>query len=348
MMTLVSDIWVFRITDGFTLAIVFLSITVFTGIGGQISLAQSTFAGVGGFAGANLAIDHGVPIELGIIIGALMAAAVGAALALPALRLGGIYLTLATLAFACSMVENVVVQPGRCLELDVWARGAAARLRGGRQDVLPVRLRDLRRRRLRCDPRAEGDGRPVLRGDPGQRDCRGLDRDQRELKQRILLFALSAGIAGVGGGLIAMFAEDVRTGESPTFPAIIGVAWVVLVVTLGSRTVDGAVNVGLSFVIAPWFLSVLGFPDGIFVILFGLGAITYARHPEGIVEFRTASASRRRFGAERSTREPRRPVPPAPCRRRSRPSGQRCCRRSPGRSRTSSTCSAGARSTVTG
>ena len=106
MLLLVSDLWVFRITDGLTLAVAFLSITVFTGLGGQISLAQTTFAGIGGFAGANLAADHGVPILLGVLIGAALAAAVGALLAIPALRLGGIYLTLATLAFAL-MVEQV-------------------------------------------------------------------------------------------------------------------------------------------------------------------------------------------------------------------------------------------------
>ena len=285
MMTLVSDIWVFRITDGFTLAIVFLSITVFTGFGGQISLAQSTFAGVGGFAGANLAIDHGVPIEAGIVIGALLAAAVGAALALPALRLGGIYLTLATLAFAL-MVENVIfsradvsnttfglevprpdyAQGDKTFFLFVFGIFAVVGF-----GVILVRKGTI------------GRFFAAIRGSETAAASIGINA----MKQRILLFALSAGIAGVGGGLIAMFAEDVRTGESPTFPAIIGVAWVVLVVTLGSRTVDGAVNAGLSFVIAPWFLSVLGFPDGIFVILFGLGAITYARHPEGIVEFRT-------------------------------------------------------------
>jgi len=47
-----------------------------------------------------------------------------------------------------------------------------------------------------------------------------------------------------------------RTGGSdPDLPDILGIAWVVLVVTLGSRTVDGAVNAGLSFVLFQWLLE---------------------------------------------------------------------------------------------
>ena len=52
MLTLVSGLWVFRITDGLTLAVTFLSITIITGFAGQISLAQATFAGIGGFTAA--------------------------------------------------------------------------------------------------------------------------------------------------------------------------------------------------------------------------------------------------------------------------------------------------------
>src|SRR5262249_9282672 len=46
MLTLVSDTWVDRLTYAFVLSVIFLSITIFTGFGGQISLAQATFATV--------------------------------------------------------------------------------------------------------------------------------------------------------------------------------------------------------------------------------------------------------------------------------------------------------------
>ena len=62
MVTLVSSIWVDRITYAFVLAVIFLSITIFTGLGGQISLAQATFASVGAFTIANLFRDSDVPV----------------------------------------------------------------------------------------------------------------------------------------------------------------------------------------------------------------------------------------------------------------------------------------------
>lgn len=286
MVTLVSGLWVFRITDGLTLAVAFLSITIITGFAGQISLAQATFAGVGGFTAADLAVDHGVPILLGLVIGALLAAAVGALFAVPALRLGGIYLTLATLAFGL-MVENVVFnRPG---------------ISNGQQGIHVPRPSFASTDRtffiltlvifaivafgvILIRNGTTGRFLTAVRGSENAAASIGINATAL----RVTSFALSAGVAGVGGALIAMVGQDARVGQTPTFPTILGIAWVVLVVTLGSRTVDGAVNAGLSFVLFQWLLEDgLHLTPGLFLILFGLGAITYARHPEGIVEYQT-------------------------------------------------------------
>jgi hypothetical protein len=61
-----------------------------------------------------------------------------------------------------------------------------------------------------------------------------------------------------------------------------------LVLSLGVRTVDGAVNAGMAFVLFQYLIDdLLHLPGSLFFIFFGLGAITYARHPEGVVEFQT-------------------------------------------------------------
>jgi len=104
--------------------------------------------------------------------------------------------------------------------------------------------------------------------------------------------------------------------------------WVVLVVTLGSRTVEGAVTAAAVFAIFDtlvlkgtflgWILrSEDRIPDFFPIspkwqmVLFGLGAIQFARHPEGLVEAskqrRAARAARRRAG-----RTPTEPPPAAP------------------------------------
>ena len=286
MLTIVSGLWVLRLTDGLTLAIIFLSITIITGFAGQISLAQATFAGIGGFTAADLAVDHGIPILLGVVIGAAVAAAAGSLFALPALRLGGIYLTLATLAFGL-MVENVVfnrpeisngnvgvhmprpsfAQTDRTFFLFVFGVFAIVGLA-----VILIRKG------------TTGRFLTAIRGSEAAAASIGINATVL----RITLFAVASAVAGIGGALFAMVAQDIRVGQGATFPTIIGIAWVVLVVTLGSRTVDGAVNAGISFVVVQWLLEdALHLEPGIFLILFGLGAITYARHPEGIVEYNT-------------------------------------------------------------
>ncbi len=60
----------------------------------------------------------------------------------------------------------------------------------------------------------------------------------------------------------------------------------VVVVTTGVDTVEGAIEAGMAYVIVYQLLDYL--PSqwrNLFPILFGLGAVTYALHPEGLVEW---------------------------------------------------------------
>src|SRR5262249_52073549 len=103
-------------SQGIILSLIFLSLTIVTGLGGQISLCQTSFAAVGAFATAQLVSRTGMSVLLAVVIGAAVAAAVGALVALPALRLGGIYLPLGTLPFAVLLADLIAPQP--------WASGA--------------------------------------------------------------------------------------------------------------------------------------------------------------------------------------------------------------------------------
>jgi branched-chain amino acid transport system permease protein len=91
---------VVNLGTGLALGLVMLSLVPLTGWGGQVSLCQMTFAGLGAFAMARL--GHGGS-PWGLVAAAVLAGAVGAAVSLPALRLRGLYLALATLAFASAM-----------------------------------------------------------------------------------------------------------------------------------------------------------------------------------------------------------------------------------------------------
>lgn len=82
------------------LGIIALSQVVITGYAGQVSLAQLMLAGVGAFSLSRLTTDLGVPFPIAPILAAAIAGVVGMIIGLPALRVRGLPLMVATLALA--------------------------------------------------------------------------------------------------------------------------------------------------------------------------------------------------------------------------------------------------------
>ncbi|MBK5289483.1 MAG: branched-chain amino acid ABC transporter permease, partial [Acidimicrobiia bacterium] len=294
-MTTFNEKWVTVFTIAVIYSIIFLSITVITGMAGQISLCQATFAGVGAFGTAQIVSVFGLGVLPTIFIGALIAAIVGALIAIPLLRLGGIFLSLGTLAFAL-VFELLVVPLG-------WVSGGARPVRVPR----PVGFVDDRAFLVLCIVvlvmasvfvvliRRGTTGRylDALRGSETAAQAIGIN----PTRIRILAFAVSAGLAGLGGGLLA---TQKHIATSIDFGYVYSLFFVVLVVTLMPRTVEGAINAGLGFALVPEILKLVGVDAGYQFVLFGLGAITYARHPEGVLEFqkrRSLAAIERRLPA---------------------------------------------------
>ncbi|HEX2041061.1 MAG TPA: ABC transporter permease [Acidimicrobiales bacterium] len=89
-----------------------LSLVLLTGWLGQISLAHMAFAGMAGFTLTKLGDGAGVPFPIAPLLAATVAAATGVLLALPALRLRGVDLAVATLAAAVAVEELVFRNPG--------------------------------------------------------------------------------------------------------------------------------------------------------------------------------------------------------------------------------------------
>jgi branched-chain amino acid transport system permease protein len=81
-------------------AIVGLSLVVLTGWAGQVSLGQFGFAAIGGLVAAYLAQHAGVSFWLAVPIASLVTAGVAVLVGIPALRIPGLYLAVATFAFA--------------------------------------------------------------------------------------------------------------------------------------------------------------------------------------------------------------------------------------------------------
>ena len=80
---------------------IILALSVFaTLMVGQFSLAQVGFWSIGAFVTAILTTMHGVPLYAALLISAVICGFVGMLLGYPCLKIKGIYLTLATVAFA--------------------------------------------------------------------------------------------------------------------------------------------------------------------------------------------------------------------------------------------------------
>ena len=85
----------------YTLAIIGLNIL--TGYNGQISLGNGAFMAIGSYTTALLVVRTGLPYVVTIPLGGILAGLVGLLVGIPALRLRGIYLALATFALALSV-----------------------------------------------------------------------------------------------------------------------------------------------------------------------------------------------------------------------------------------------------
>ena len=75
-----------------------LGLNILVGYTGQISIGHGAFMSVGAYTAANLAVRLDLPFWITLPAGGLMAAAIGAVVGIPSLRIKGLYLAIATLA----------------------------------------------------------------------------------------------------------------------------------------------------------------------------------------------------------------------------------------------------------
>ena len=85
-----------------------VGLNLLTGNSGQISLCHSSFMAIGAYVSSLLAVRYGIPFWTAIPLAAAVAALTGALLGLPASRLHGIYLALATLGFL--QIVQIVIE----------------------------------------------------------------------------------------------------------------------------------------------------------------------------------------------------------------------------------------------
>jgi branched-chain amino acid transport system permease protein len=98
------EYWLAQLTFILIYAVVGLGLMLLSGYTGLFSLGHAAFLGVGAYTEAVLS-NAGWPFPVSFALAALISAAVGVVVGLPALRVKGIYLAIATLAFGFIVVE---------------------------------------------------------------------------------------------------------------------------------------------------------------------------------------------------------------------------------------------------
>jgi len=118
--------WTFqitRLTRAIALAVAILGLNLVVGYSGLLALCQSAFIGIGAFFTAALVVDSGWPHLLTIPLGIFGAFLAGLALGVPALKIKGLYLAMATVAFAGMFPSLTKLELGP-LHIADWTGGA--------------------------------------------------------------------------------------------------------------------------------------------------------------------------------------------------------------------------------
>jgi branched-chain amino acid transport system permease protein len=307
---MLSDFHALVAGTGLVYAGIMLSLVLLAGMAGQVSLAQLAFVGVGGVIMSHT--GGGLPYWLALVIATVGTGVVGALVALPALRLRGLYLALSTLAFAVLMDKVVFVNS----HVFATAGGAipvrAPQIFGLKADsfnsMLPllaavVGLYAVGILAIRRGP--FGRRLTAMRDAPAAASALGMNI----VSTKLVVFATSAAMAGLMGALLGGLSHQVIASQ---FNYIQSLSTLLILAIWGLTSVPGAVLgavfYAVFYLLLPDWISnpdtvQLLQPLGIGLAMFGL-----AKHPEGVVN-QNRDAFKRGGGRLRARRRRFEPTP---------------------------------------
>ena len=285
-------------TSALAFVVIFASLGLLVRTSGQLSLCHIGFAAVGAAAFAHLASDHGVPWMLAVLIAGLVAVPVGAAVAIPAIRLSGLYLALASFGFGILLERLVYTR-----EVMFGTQGVLNAPRPG------IATGDTAYYYVALAAVVACLGLMVLveRGRLG-RLLRALADSPLALSTagtsvnvtRVLVFCISAFFAGVGGALFGPLTESINGTSFPAFTSLILVA---VLVIAGAGLVRSAVIAAAAYVVLPAYIDNPTFQQALPAI-FGVAAMLTAVAQSGGFDVASRLARWAQARAWRSRRSP--------------------------------------------
>ncbi|MBA4215069.1 MAG: branched-chain amino acid ABC transporter permease [Polaromonas sp.] len=249
----IQEYWLAQLTFVLIYSIVGLGLMLLAGFTGLFSLGHAAFLGVGAYTQA-IMVNAGIPFPLALACAGLLSAAVGMVVGLPALRVKGIYLGMATLAFGFIVEEimarwehvtggnsGLIVNPPAilgwelestnefyflCLVVTVLATLAIANLMRSSTGRAFVAIRD-------SEISAQSMGIQLAR-------------------YKTMSFALSAALAGIGG---ALYAHKIQFLSPEQFSIIQSIDLLLMVVIGGLGSIHGAFLGAIFLIVMPQLIA---------------------------------------------------------------------------------------------
>jgi branched-chain amino acid transport system permease protein len=268
------------------LSIVGLSLVPLVGFGGQLSLCQMSFAGIGAVVMAH----HGQGGSLlGLLYAAIITGVVGAIVALPAIRLGGLYLALATAAFAVFLDQwvfglepfdvgpfTIKFFPQGTMPVDrVDLPGTASG--GGLLVVLSIIFALLYLLVVAVRRSVFGQRLLAMKDSPAASATIGMNLTATKMA----VFSFSAAMAGVGGALYGGALGSVAPDRFAFFTSL---PLLLLAVVGGIGSAAGAILAGVLLGATPILVDNFAWYENISRVLPGTMGIALGRNPNGIIQ----------------------------------------------------------------
>jgi branched-chain amino acid transport system permease protein len=275
--------WLGTVVAGLAFAVVFLSNRAVTAEAGIINLCQVTLAGIGAVAVGQLTTVYHVPVLLAVLLSAVVGGIAGIVVGLVCLPLGQLYAAITTFAIALladqslfvysnySNFDSGVIVSRPSIGSFTFSSNLSFYI------LLLVILAVLIFLLYRLRRSMTGLLFASLRSGRSRAETFGF----RVNTARMAAFILGAGIAALGGALIA---TNQLVAYPAQFDAVTGLTWFAVAVAQGSGSMGGAVVAGVSLSVLPQVFSIflparLG---DVPTVLFGLAAIMLVNNPQGV------------------------------------------------------------------
>ena len=277
LMQVLPDAQHLHVVRALVIATVALSLVALTGLSGQVSLTQYLFVGVGAFVTGKVAGGDSIA---GMVLGGLVAAVLGAIVALPAVRLRGLHLALST--FGIALIGREAVLGDR----RVFGLGG---LTVGRPHIFGISTSSDAAFAVWCTVvfvllaliviavRRSWFGRELTAIRDSELAAATLGSWVKTSK--VVIFALSAFIAGCSGALFGGLTFAV---QGVHFEPVNSLVILLFAFVGGITTVSGALIAGALFALLLYAEQTFSSLGGIVFIAVGAAAIGLGRQPNGL------------------------------------------------------------------